>query len=135
MGSLSDTYEDNVLDALLGQGFTKPDPVYIALFTTSPTDSTFGTEVSGGAYARVELANDNTEWPDASAGSKSNGTEIEFPEATGSWGTVVAWAIMDDETIQDAANIIFWGALGTPKAIGSGETPKFPALSLVVQAD
>lgn len=108
-GSLRDTYEQVVLDALLGDdGLTVPDPWYVALFTTAPTDSTGGTEVSTGTwtnYARVAVTNNLTEWP--SANPKVNANDIDFGTATISGGapTVVGAALMDAST---AGNMWFW---------------------------
>lgn len=94
--SKSDYLESKVLDHLLGRTtYTAPATVYVALYTTAPTDAGGGTEVSGGGYARKAVTNDATNWPAASGGSKANGTAIAFPEATANWGTVVAWGLFD----------------------------------------
>lgn len=101
-GSLRDTAELAVLDRLLGnQTLTPPTPWYVALFTTAPTDSTAGTEVSTGTwtnYARVSVTNNLTEWP--SANPKVNANIIDFGTATISGGapTVVGAALMDAAT-------------------------------------
>lgn len=62
--------------------------MYLALFTTAPTASAAGTEVSGGSYARQAIT-----FAAAASGSKASNALINFPSATASWGTVVAWAI------------------------------------------
>jgi len=47
--SKSDYLEGKVLDHLLGRTtYTAPATVYVALYTSAPTDSGGGTEVSGG---------------------------------------------------------------------------------------
>jgi len=95
-GSKSDFLELKLLDHVLGNtAYTAPTIVYVALYTVAPTDAGGGTEVTGGAYARVAVTNNITNWPAAAGGLKSNGTEIVFPTATASWGTVVAFAVLD----------------------------------------
>jgi len=132
-GSKSDYLENKLLDHVLGGGdYTRPATVYVALFTVAPSDSGGGTEVSGGSYARVAVTNNATNWPAASGGAKSNGTEITFAEATASWGTVVAFAIFDAAT---AGNMLYWATLTTSKAIDSGDTAKFAVGDLDVTED
>ena len=98
-GSKSDYLENEILDHVLGGGdFTRPATVYLALFTVTPTDAGGGTEVTGGAYARVAVTNNATNFPAASGGSKSIGAQFDFPEATANWGTVVALGIFDAST-------------------------------------
>ena len=132
MGSLSDVYENNALDALLGPGFTRPATVYVALYTAMPTDAGGGTEVAGNGYARVAVPNDSTNWPVAISGQKKNGTAIVFPQATGSWGTIVGFGLFDAAT---AGIMICWGALGTSKPVAAGETPQFAANAIMITAD
>lgn len=129
-GSKSDFLENELLDHILGGGdFTRPATIYVALFTSAPTDAGGGVEVSGGSYARAAVTNNATNWPAASGGSKSNGTAIVFPEATASWGTVVAVGLFDAAT---AGNLLYWADLTTSKAIGAGDTARFPAGSIAL---
>lgn len=132
-GSKSDYLENALLDHVLGSDdYTPPANVYIALFTVAPSDSGGGTEVSGNNYSRVEVANNTTNWPAASGGVKSNGAVITFPEASGSWGTVVAFGIFDAST---NGNLLYWADLTTSKAIGAGDTARFPASSIQITED
>ena len=132
-GSKSDYLENKLLDHVLGGAdYTRPATVYVALYTVAPTDAGGGTEVSGGAYARVTVTNNATNFPAASGGAKSNGTEIIFPEATASWGTVVALAILDAAA---AGNFLYWADLTTSKAIASGDTAKFAVGDLDIAED
>jgi len=122
-GSKSDYLELELLDHVLGGGdYSRPATVHIALYTVAPTDAGGGTEVSGGSYARVAVTNNATNWPAASGGAKSNGTEITFPTATASWGTVVAFAILDAAS---GGNFLYWGDLTASKTISSGDTARF----------
>lgn len=133
--SASNITENYILDSILGSNRNTTffgGTVYIALFTSNPGEAFSGTEVSGGSYARVSSTNNSTNWPDASGGSKSNGTSITFPSATGSWGAVTHWAIMDAST---AGNIILYDALSTPVNPISGDTPFFDVGDLTVTCD
>ncbi len=135
MAGLSDTYENNVIDALLGAGFTKDATVYVALMNVSPTDSTFGTEVSGSGYARVAVTNNSTNWPAAASSQKKNGGTITFPTASGSWTTANAFALLNHASGTASSNVICYGNLGTPKTVNSGETCAFAGNALVISAD
>jgi len=132
-GSKSDYLENALLDHQLGgPDYTRPATVYVALYTVAPTDAGGGTEVSGGSYARVAVTNNATNWPAASGGAKSNGTEITFAEATADWGTVVAFGIFDAVT---GGNLMDWADLTASKAIDSGDTAKFAVGELDLTED
>jgi len=129
----SNYLENKVLDHLLGRTtYTAPATVYVALYTTAPTDAGGGTEVSGGGYARKAVANDATNWPAAAGGSKSNGTAIVFDEASSDWGTVEAFGIFDAAI---GGNLLYWGAVTPAKTVNNGQTARFPAGSLVISED
>lgn len=132
-GSKSDFLELELLDHVLGNAaYTAPATVYVALYTVAPTDAGGGTEVSGGSYARVAVTNNDTNWPAAAAGAKANGTEITFPTATADWGEVVAFAILDAETV---GNFLYWGDLTTSKTVNNGDTAKFAVGDLDITED
>jgi len=100
VGSKSDYLERQVINENLGgTAWAAPATLYVALFTVMPgEDGTGGTEVTGGAYARVAVTNNTTNWGAAlgsGTGTKSNQTVITFPTATANWGTVVGFGIYD----------------------------------------
>jgi hypothetical protein len=132
-GSKSNYLELKLLDHVLGGGdYSRPATVYIALYTAAPTDAGGGTEVSGGSYVRTAVTNNNTNFPAASGGAKSNGTDITFVEATVSWGTVVAFAIFDAVS---GGNMLYWGDLTVNKTIEAGDTAKFAAGDIDITED
>ncbi len=139
MGSLSDTYECNVLDAILGAGFTKDATVYIALCTSAPTDSAVGAEPSGNNYSRLSQTNNATNWPNASTSggvtTKKNGVDVIFAAPSGSWGTITHFMVMNHATGTAMSNMIAWGVLGASRAITTGSAPHFPINSLVITSD
>ncbi len=124
--SKSDYAEAKVLDHMLGKTAWTMPTAYIALYTAAPSDAGGGTEVTGGAYARVTTS--GASWNAASGGSTSNAAALTFPAATASWGTVTHFGILDAAT---AGNLLRWGALTTSKTIGSGDTASFAIGALV----
>ena len=132
-GSKSNFLENELLDHVLGNvAYTAPATVYIALYTVAPTDAGGGTEVTGGAYARKDVANNATNWPAASAGAKSNGVAITFVQATANWGTVVAFGIFDAVT---GGNMLYWADLTVNKAVNNGDTASFAVGDIDVTED
>ena len=120
-GSMTNFLEVELLDHVFGKGaYTAPTP-YLALFTAAPTDAGGGTEVTGGSYARVAISAD---MGTAASGAITNSAGIEFPTASASWGTVVAFGVMDAST---AGNMLWWGDLTASKSVGSGDTLVFNA--------
>lgn len=131
--SKSDYLENAILDHVLGGGdFTRPATVYVALYTAAPNDAGGGTEVSGGSYSRLPVTNNSTNFPAAQDGSKSNGTLLTFPTATASWGSLVAFALFDAAS---GGNMLYHGAITTPKTIDNGDTAEFPIGSLTFTED
>jgi hypothetical protein len=147
-GNLSNYAENKILEVSTGKtAWTKP-AVWAALFTVAPTDSTGGTEVAGGSYVRVQVADaSNSVWGTASAGSiTNNGTystsgaglassgngTITFPKATASWGTVVAVALLDAST---SGNVLWYGELTNPKTIDIDDTVSFAPSDLQLSLD
>jgi len=131
-GSKTDFYENLVIQHLFESDYTAPDPLYVALFTVAPTDSTTGTEVSTGgtAYARESVAR-GAGWT-SSGNATENAADIIFTEATASWGTVVAFALCDAVS---AGNQLYWGDLTASKTIDTGDTAKIPAGDLDITED
>jgi len=116
--SFSNEFETRVLQWTFTTGSpTRPTAWYVALFTTDPTDAGTGTEVSGGSYARTAVTFT------VSGDTASNSGAVEFPEATGSWGTITHIGIYDAST---SGNLIAHAALTASKAIASGDILRFP---------
>ncbi len=107
--------------------FTPPVGLWLALHTAPPSDSTYGSEATFGAYARQPL-NSLTANPlpeDANGDVDifvTNGSEVAFPASTGPAGqTITHWAIWDSATVGDG-NILFSGALGSSRLILTGDS-------------
>lgn len=132
-----DAYESTILNLLygsVGAPYTPPATYHVALYSTAPTDSTAGTELSGNGYARVAVTNNTTNFGAAgSAGAaRSNATAITFPAATGAWATAVAWGLLDAST---AGNLLVYGNLTTSKTLANGDTASFAIGALSIGAD
>jgi hypothetical protein len=134
-GSFADFLEKELLDHVWGaSAYVAPATLYLALFTTAPTDAGGGVEVTGGSYARAASTNNLTEWPAATGAlaTKQNANDITFATATASWGTVVAFGFFDTIT---AGNLLAWADLDTNKTIDNGDTAKFAANAITITLD
>lgn len=102
------------------------------------------TEVSGGSYARVNLAPSATNWAATNAaastaatstgtsGTTSNNAVITFPTSTASWGFASHTGVFDAATV---GNLLIWGALNTPTTISNTATYSFAAGQFSHQID
>lgn len=128
MSAASNYLENKVLDHFLGTASTSaPANVYLALFTSDPTDAGSGTEVStiGTNYSRQAIT-----FSSASGGTTSNSAAVEFSQATGSgFGTVTHFGIYDASS---AGNLLFHGALTTSKTIDAGDVFKISSTNLSI---
>jgi len=134
MGSKSDAFEVDVLKAATGQATTILTTTPIAqvnlrLYTTAPTDSAAGVEVSGGGYAPQDTKG---KWGVPTAGNPAqvaNNAVVTFPTATADWGQVVACSI-GTGGVQ-----MYWGMLNTAKTVLTGDVPSFAIGQLVITED
>lgn len=125
--SFTNATETLVLQWLLTAGSpTRPTAWYIGLFTTAPTETGGGTELSGSGYVRRSATFT------VSGDTASNSAAIEFPEATGSWGTITHAAVFD---ALSGGNMIASGALATSKLIGTGDILRIPVGGFDVTLD
>lgn len=132
-GSKSNYLENEVLNHVLGgPDFPRPGTIYLALSTSAYSDSATGSsmsEVTGGGYARVAVTNDATNWPNATGGQKDNGEVFTFPAATGNWGTVQSFYIVDASS---GGNILYGADLTVSRTIASGDTASFAVGAIVI---
>ena len=125
MAALSNYLENALINATLrNTAYSSPATVYVGLFTSDPTDAGTGTEVSGGSYARKSMA-----FNAPSNGASTNSAAVEFDQATGTWGTITHFGILDALT---SGNLLYHGALTTSKTIETGDVFKFAAASVTV---
>jgi hypothetical protein len=125
MAEMSNYLENALVNATLrNTSYTSPTTVYVALYTTDPTDADTGTEVSGNGYARQSVA-----FSSPSNGATSNSAAVEFPQATGSWGTVAYIGLRDASS---GGNLLYHTALDASKTIATGDVFRISAGSLTV---
>lgn len=123
-----------ILNAVLGgPAFTLPTTVYIALSTAAWSASATGSamsEVNGGAYGRIAVTNNTTNFPSASGQSKSNGTVQTYAAATANWGTVLSFYIIDAAS---GGNCLYGGDLTASRTVSIGDTASFAQNALTFQ--
>lgn len=126
MTAISNYLENLIINHTLRATGTLPSPatVYVALFTTDPTDAGSGTEVAGGSYARTAVT-----FSAPVNGVTSNSGTINFPAATAGWGTVTHIGIMDAAA---AGNLLYHGQLTSARVVNNGDTFTIPAGNLSV---
>jgi hypothetical protein len=128
MAEFSDYLENKVLDHVLRNvSYSSPTTVFVGLYTSNPTDTNSGTEVTGGSYARQALSVTT-----ASAGIVTSSADVTFPQCTASWGSVGFIGILDAVT---SGNLLMHTALTTAKTIDSGDILKITTGNLTVTLD
>jgi hypothetical protein len=125
MAEMSNYLENALINATLrNTSYTSPATVYVGLYTSDPTDADTGTEVSGGSYARQAVT-----FGAPSDGVSTNTAAIEFPQATGTWGTV-GWIGIEDAST--GGNLLYHTALDASKTIATGDIFKIAIGNLSV---
>jgi hypothetical protein len=125
MSEMSNYLENALINhTLRNSALSAPSAVYVSLHTANPDEDASGAELSGSAYARQA----------ATFGAPSNGVsttsaDINFPQATGSWGTVSHIGIWDASS---SGNMLYYTALDASKTIATGDILKIAAGSLTV---
>ena len=125
MAEMSNFLENALVNATLrATTYTSPATVYVALFTTDPTDAASGTEVTGGSYARTSVT-----FAAPSNGASASSADCTFPTCTSTWGTVSHIGIFDAST---TGNLLYHTPLDTSKTIETGDIFKIASGSLTV---
>jgi hypothetical protein len=124
MSAASNYLENKVLDHVLtATAYSAPSTRYLALFTNTSGNAAANLEAgtltdeisaSGTAYVRKAAT-----FAAASSGTSATNATVTFDAATANWGTVTHVAVMDAST---GGNVLFWGAVTTPKTIETGDT-------------
>lgn len=142
--SMSDYLENKLVDHVFrATAYTAPATVYVGLGTAACSDSSFGTEATGGSYARVAITSATTAWKgthgtttgasSGTGGTISNAAAITFPAPTANWGVVTHYFIADAAT---AGNLLVCQALTTSKTINNGDAaPSFAIDAQTLQID
>jgi hypothetical protein len=125
MAEMSNYLENALINGTLrATSYTAPTTVYVALYTSDPTDADTGTECSGTSYVRQSVT-----FGAPSNGVSTNSAAVEFPQAGGSWGTISFIGLRDAST---AGNLLYHTALDTSKTIATGDVFRIAIGSLSV---
>jgi hypothetical protein len=131
MGSLSDYAENRILNHLFNASQAVGSTVYIALCTANPTDASTGASCSevanSNGYARKAIS-----FGAASARRITQDAQVDFDTASGSWGTVLGWVLVDSGT-HSAGNVLAYGDFSASFAPVSGNTPRIASGQVYVE--
>ncbi len=140
-------YFENIINDTMFRGEAFPDHnqdtgtgVYIALFTTMPSDDagTGAVEVTGGSYARkvIDHGTSGGSWNDGDFGTASSGgvisntVAIQFVTATALWGTVLGAGLYDAAA---GGNLLYFESFtGGSIVINNGDTVRFAVGALQI---
>lgn len=131
----TDFLEQKVIEAVLkNTPITAWSSTWVALLTavTTPESGTV-TEVTLGSYARQEMVSASA-WSAggqvADAYEVSNAADIAFPVATADYDAAVThFGLYDAST---SGNLLYWGALDTPRTVLTNDQFKFLAGNLKI---
>lgn len=115
-GNTSNYLEDKLINIILrNTAWTPPNPVYLALYESDPTDADAGTEATYTSYARQSIAFDAP-----SGGVTQNTSAVIFPKATGGSSTITHWGLRDALT---SGNLLFYGSFSSSKTYTTNDQP------------
>lgn len=127
MSQLSDYLENALFNHVLRNiTLTSPTTVWVALFTTNPTDANTGTEVittGGSNYVRQPVT-----FSAPSNGVGSNSGQVIWSPASIPFGTITHIGLYDAST---GGNLLLYGVLTASKIIGAGDIFRISVSSLV----
>ena len=131
MSAFSDHLENELINATLRGGTYAGGGVFVALFTSDPTDTGSGNELSDSGYQRQRahstVPSDGFTVP--ANGTSSNARNIIFPPIVDTQVTVTHWAVFD---AQAGGNMLYHAALLNPKTLDPTDVLSFPIGSLTV---
>lgn len=132
MGSLTNYAENALTEHLFTEtAYSPAATIYLALATGDPGETATGASMNecanSGAYARKAIT-----FGAASSRRVTQSGTVTFDEATGSWGTVSHWAIVDSGT-HGAGNVLAYGAFAVSKSVVSGNTPSVASSEVYVE--
>lgn len=131
MGSFTDYLETAITDHVFMQdAFTSPTALGLAIGTFASETGDFFEVQNGDGYARVVITAEG-DWNVAASRSIDHSATWTFPTASASWGTPTFWAIFDS-TAHASGNMLAYGDITTPTAIGNNDTPSFAAGEIAI---
>ena len=121
MGSLSDYAENELLDHLFNAAYSPVANLYLGLCTADPTDAGTGAAcnevANANGYERTAII-----FGEAVARNIPQSGNVEFPEATGAWGVITHWVVVDS-AVYGAGNVLAHGVVSPAASPVSGNGP------------
>lgn len=115
--------KNKIIKHVLGEAsYTMPTNVYLALYTTNPTENDTGTESTGGSYARQQLS-----FANAVGGTKTSNTSETFSSMPAS--TVTHWGVRDASS---GGNLLYFGAFDLPIVLTAGNNLPIASGDIVI---
>ena len=120
MTAFSNELENEFLDHLMGNSYTAPTGLWLALFTTDPGETDTGTEVAGNGYSRQSIQGSMAF---QATGVIENTSDVSFTASGGGWGTVTHAAVYETD---HAGGIMLWyEGLTASKTVNDTDTLTF----------
>lgn len=129
--TMCDVFVQDVLDHWFMFGtptsLTGDTTVYLGLSTADPLDDGSGIvePATSDGYARINIGDTSSILWEILIGRATNLSQIIFPLATGSWGTITHWFISTSGT-RGVAPDRFFNSIGTPILVGGSSQLLIP---------
>lgn len=121
----------NIGDASGLQPSVTVGSLFVALYTTDPTDSDTGTEATYTSYARIGVVRSVAGFT-VSGNAVTNAAVVTFPTSTGGSSTITHFAI---RTAITGGDLVGSGLLSSPLSVTNGDTPKIEIGNLTITED
>lgn len=105
--------------------------LYVALYTTDPTEADSGTEADYTSYARIAVVRSSAGWT-VSGNVCSNTSVVTFPTSTGGSNTITHFAV---RTAITGGDLLGSNTISSPLAVANTDTPNFAAGDLTITED
>jgi hypothetical protein len=135
MSAMTNSLEQSLGDHLFRDTAYTMEETYCGLYSDATTEAGGGTEIATGSYARVRIYTDTTTapfWTAYAAGTYDNNSDVTFPTATASWGTVTNFALLNAVTV---GTMLIHGTLTSSKTVDNNDTFKFATGDLDITLD
>ncbi len=127
MAQMSDYLQNQLINGVFRNiTYLPAADLYVALYSTDPTEADTGTELTGSGYARIIVTFDA---PAIGSGTSQNTDDITFPTATADWVEITHIGIRD---ATGGGNLLAFQALSTPVTVLNTNNFRIPSQQLTV---
>lgn len=132
-GQFSRLGKQRALDVVTGQSSPSTYSGFVALTTTTPSDSTTGTEYAATGYARQAVA-----WSAPTAADPpvtSTTGQLTFGPFTAGTGSTISYGELTDQSagaITATTQMYAWWTFGTPKTPANGDSATIAVAALTL---